>query len=755
VENHHSLVKYMRSDISLGLPAAIEHRSVASQQISITDICRTVAKRKALILAFTAFVFCAVAIYTFLKTPMYEAVARLQIDPTRSTSFGLHDDKDGMRFTDVDGRIKTEVTIIQSDTVTMQVIKALKLYANPNFAGKDKIQTPIKDLADLTPLQRRRLLESFKTDLTVKTIPATQIVEVGFRSPDPALATNIANAIIDEYLQRNLAARVQGTAQASQWVLEQMQEIRANTTAAQDKLAAFQKANNLLGTDESDNIVTDRLKLLNEELTQAEADRIVKEGRFRLANSGNAELVGSLVPSTSLQVLRTQEADLRAQYAQISSKFGNGYPKLRELQEEIAHVETAIGAEGENIKTRLANEYGAAAKSESMIRNQFEQQKTETYKLNEHVAQYAILKHEVEAGQQLYDTLQLNLKTAGITSGLASSFVDVIDRAHVPDRPVVPRKGLYLALGLGGGLFGGLLLGLVRDSFDDTIRTSQELEAVAALPELVSVPFLPALAKKGSKEANSSREFFSNGSAFAPILIRDPNSPEVEPYRTLCSIILLSSIKDSLKTLVITSAIPGEGKSTVSCNLAIALAQRGKKVLLVEADLRSFSILSQIGADWPSLSTMYTAGGADYPRCQPIANLPTLNVVPAGIPPADPTLILDSLRMAELMTIWRAEYNHIIIDTPPVLPFADALVLAARADGVILVARSGMSRATALLRAREVLARSGSKILGLVLNAVRSREYYYEYPIGGQQFSEKDSLENTRSYVNLWSKNED
>ncbi len=744
MDNRQSLVRYQRPELTVNLPAAIERQSLAPQQLTIKDLCRTLARRKALILTFSAIVMCSAAAYVFFNTRMYEGVAQLQIDPTRSTSLGLDDGKDKVESSEVDGRIKTEVAIIQSDTVAMQVMKSLQLYANPLFPGKDTIRAPIKNLSELTPSQRQRLLDRFKDDLTVKTIPATQIVEIGFRSPDPELATNVANSIIDEYLERNLAARVQGTAQVSQWVLEQMQEIRANTTAAQDKLAAFQKENNLLGTDESDNIVTDRLKQLNEELTQAEADRIVKEGRFRLANPGNAELIDSLSPSTTLQVLRTQEAELRDQYAQLSAKFGSGYPKLRELQEEIAHVETAITAEGENIKTRLANEYDAAAKSESMIRSQFEQQKAEAYKLNEHVAQYAILKHEVEAGQQLYDTLQLNLKTAGITSGLASSFVDVIDRAQVPDRPVEPRKPLYLALGLGGGLFGGLLLALIRDSFDDTIRTSEELEAVAAMPELVSVPFLAALAKKVRNVQSGTRSLFTLGSAFSPLPLRDPNSPGVESYRALCSIILLSSSQDSMKTLVITSAIPGEGKSTVSFNLATALAQRGKQVLLVDADLRSFSVRSQLGAVCPSLSTMCMAGGPDHPRYRPIPNLPNLNVVPAGFRPTDPTELLDSLRMQELMKAWRAEYDHVIIDTPPVLPFADALVLAARADGVILVARSGMSRATALLRARNVLARSGANILGLVLNAVRSREYYYEYPAGRQRPPEKVSMEQPR-----------
>jgi capsular exopolysaccharide synthesis family protein len=201
--------------------------------------------------------------------------------------------------------------------------------------------------------------------------------------------------------------------------------------------------------------------------------------------------------------------------------------------------------------------------------------------------------------------------------------------------------------------------------------------------------------------------------------------------------IMLSSMQDSVKTLLVTSAIPGEGKSTVSSNLAIALAQRGKKVLLVDADLRNFSAQSPIEV-CPSLSAMCRPGGPDHPRYQPIARLPKLSVVPAGVHPNDPTELLDSPRMQELMNAWRAEYDHIIIDTPPVLPFADSLVLSAHADGVILVVRSGMSNAGALLRASELLVRSGAKIQGLVLNAVPEREYYYGYPQ-----SEKDRYKST------------
>ncbi len=259
------------------------------------------------------------------------------------------------------------------------------------------------------------------------------------------------------------------------------------------KLATFQQENNLLGSDEKDNLVNDRLKKLNLELTEAEADRIVKEGRYRLSLSGDPELMSSIAPSTTLQILRTQQANLQGQYAQLNAKFGEGYPKLAELQAQLDHVKSAIRDEDNNVETRLANEFDAAAKSEAMIRSDFEKQKSEAYRLNEHVAQYAILRHDVESGQQLYDTLQLKVKEAGVTSGLASSYVSVIDRAQLPDTPVEPRRKLYLAFGLGGGLFAGMLLGFALESFDDTFQTSEEVETITGLPELGIRSFPPGV----------------------------------------------------------------------------------------------------------------------------------------------------------------------------------------------------------------------------------------------------------------------
>jgi capsular exopolysaccharide synthesis family protein len=269
------------------------------------------------------------------------------------------------------------------------------------------------------------------------------------------------------------------------------------------------------------------------------------------------------------------------------------------------------------------------------------------------------------------------------------------------------------------------------------------------MPELVSVPFLAALSNKKLSRSKSMNSRFPLPTGFNPIALREPDSPAVESYRALCNIILLSAAQNSMKMLIVTSATPGEGKSTVSCNLATALAQRGRKVLMVDADLRSCSSNSQTGTSTQSLTTLCQTGNLDHPQYRPIPILPTLHVLPAGIRSANPTGVLDSVRMQELMAAWRAEYDHIIIDTPPVLLFADALVLAARADAIVMVTRADVSRRPEVLRARDLLERAGGNILGFVLNAVRSPQYYYGYPssYGPQYAPVKTDPEKTKTVL--------
>lgn len=694
-------------------------------QLSAHDIWRMLVKHKFLIAGLTILGGLAMAAYASMKTPVYEGVARLQIDPWHSQAVKF-EDSDKSDGPDIDSRVRTEVEIVRSNGVAMQVIDALRLYSNPSFTGPGGLHSGITGMSQLLPAEQRQLLDRFGSALVVRVIPSTQIIEVQYRSPDPALAESVANSVISEYIQRNFQNRVDGANQVAQWLSKQMEDIRRGTVRSQQKLAEFQKTNNLIGK-EDDNIVTDRLKQLNQELTQAEAERIVKEGRFRLAGSGDPELVTSIMPDATLQNLQTRQAELQTEYALLASKYGEGYPKLHEVRTQLTAVNAAIEAQRASIRTRLANEYQAAFKTEKQIRGDFERQKAEAFRLDANATQYKILKHEVESGQQLYDALQLKVKEAGVTSGLASSYVNVIDRAQLPDRPVEPRKKLCIALGLGGGLFAGIMLGLLLDSCDDTFESSEQLENMTSLKELGTIPFHAALPAQHYAQLGTMPSLMLDAK-FDPVYIRKPKCMEAEAYRSLCSLILFSPDRKPPKILVVTSALPGEGKSTVSCNVAAALARRGRKVLLVDADLRCSSLSKTLGTK-SGLSSMISGPQMDFVFRRPFAELPGLNVLPAGFQPEMPAEVLASPKMESLISTWRCEFDHVIIDTPPLLPFADALVVSAMSDGVLLVARSQVSRGKAILRARDMLAKTGVEILGFVLNAVKGSEFFYEYPV--------------------------
>jgi capsular exopolysaccharide synthesis family protein len=691
------------------------------EQLSLTSIWRTIFKHKLLFLSSMAVVLGAAIVQTATMTPIYESVARLQIDPSRSNTLGLDEMiNEKLGGGDSSNRLMTEVKVIQSDTVAERVIDSLALAKVPAFADKNSTNITIADPVAMLPKDRERLLDRFRSALNVRAIPNTDIVEVRFRNRDPQLATDVANAIVERYMQRTLQTHYDGTVQVSDWLSRQMNDLQTKTTESQEKLAEFQRENGILltGSEENDNVITDRLKILNEQLTQAEADRIVKEARYRMAATGDPELVANVVPSTSLQVLRTQEADLKVQLTQLNSKFGSAYPKVQELQSQLSRLDASIDAEIKNVGKRLREEYESASKTEAMLRAQFNEQKNKAYALNEHAVEYAVLKHDVENGRELYDTLQLKLKMAGVTAGLSSSYISVVDRAQVPARPVLPKRILNYLLGLVGGVVGGLLLCFIAEAVDDTLSSSEELESLSGLPVLASIPVDNAPSKSPTAVAVKT----------IPILLERPRSQSAEAFRGLRTSLLLSSPDRPPKVIAVVSSIAAEGKTTVSVNLGVAFAQRGESVLLIDADLRRSTMHSHFGLPHSryGTSTVLTQGLNTEAILTPLDSLPNLRLMPAGPHPPNPAELLGSKRMAELLRSQAEIYDRIIIDTPPVLSVADSLALANLADAVVLVVRSGVARKKAVLRARDLLQRFSSNLVGVVFNCVNLQlEHYY------------------------------
>ncbi|HEX8925324.1 MAG TPA: polysaccharide biosynthesis tyrosine autokinase, partial [Terriglobales bacterium] len=537
------------------------------------------------------------------------------------------------------------------------------------------------------------------------------------------------------YIERDLRSRYERTMRISAWLQKQMNDLRQESADAQLRLAQFQKKNNIVGTDENSNLVMQNLQQVSQSLAETEADRIIKEAKMRGVESQDGEMVALMGTNPVLAGLRSQLTDLRTQYAQLSSKFGDAHPKIQELKAQIEKVEGSIKKETENAKRQARQEYLDALRSETMLRKRLDQQKEQAFQLNEDVAQYAILRHEAETNRNLYDALQMKLKEAGVTASLGAMNISVLDRAETPVYPVAPNRRLNILLGLLGGLFSGIVCCFIAESIDDTLPTSEEAESVSRLPALATIPHIETeelLKKQAVQRSQLSDSRFAQ--EIKLVTLRSPKSNVAEAYRGLRSSLLLSSVDTPPQVIMITSAFSSEGKSTTAMNLAIALAQRNAKVLLIDGDLRRGATGRVFGIRGSNigLTTALAHGAARTEIPTPLPELPSLSVLPCGPRAPNPAELLASNRMAERLRQWREEYDHIVLDTAPLLAVSDSLALAVQADAVMLVVRARVTRKRALMRARDLLRRINARVAGVVVNDVDLRlEHFYTYRYAG------------------------
>lgn len=708
----------------------LEPRTLHSAQppsaVTPGDIGKVLFKRKWIILI-AALIGAAIGVYYALTTiPQYEATARVNLDLGRSANIGIESVmQSNGNFVDPDVQLQTQVQIMKGDTVALSAIEMLDLYQKRPFSEVFK-QQPYN--GHLTPAQRTKLIAMFEGSTQVAVVPNTNLVDVGFQSPDPVLAKNAANAIVDAYMQRDLRTRFEGTTRISDWLAQQLTGLKQQVDSGQKNLSDYIQKHNLVPTDsQGGNLVTDSLSTVNQQLAEAKADRIVKEARYKMAQTRNPELLISVAPGTILASLRQQQAQMMVESAQLKAKFGPDYPKVAELNKQLASVQTDIDSEITNLTKRFAEEYNTAVQTEDLLQSRLDALKKAAYQENASAAQFEILKHNANTAAALYSALNLKLQEAGITAGLNSNNVDVVDRATVPAFPMLPQKRKDVAVGLGCGLLVGLLLAFFMESMDDTVRTSEEAEALSELPSLAVVPHFPARKEIAGVLTPGAR-------ALLPDMVSstEPQSVGAEAFRTLRSALLLSGVDRDPKILLITSSLAEEGKSTIAANLAISFAQRQEKVLLVDTDLRrgtthlKFGLSSRAG-----LSSVLAREAGKEAYAQPLPDLPGLKVLARGPVPPNPGEMLASQAMEEILRQWRSEYDRIILDSSPVLAVSDSLSLATQADNVIILVRSGMTRKRALLRTRDLLRRTGARISGLVVNDADLRlEHYYTYSKG-------------------------
>lgn len=712
----------VRNKAEMDVVHGIRVTTVAAREedVSLVEVLQALRRRKAtLAICIVSSLLLAMGI-SLLISKKYDAKARLFLDLDDSDALGLEQIQP-LTGLDATTRLQTQVRILESDTLAWDVIRKTGLYNNPAFAGREfpegsLLSNMSSDINQASPQLRSKLLKRFHRSLDVSILPKTEILEVRFRNADPEVAANVANALANGYIERKFKTKYEAAEQASEWLTKQLDDLKQHAEESQEKLADYQKQTGMLGTDEVNNVVMEKLGQLNQQLSAAEGDRIVKEAKYRLSLSGDPQVVATIEPQSVLSSLRKQQAEQRSQLAQLNAKYGPSYPRVLQARAQLADMDTAVAQEVKLMGKQMENEYVAAVKSQQLLQAAVDRQKQEAYRMNGEAMQFAILKRDVNSSRDLYEDLLKRLKEAGIVAGLKSSNVNIVDPASVPSEPAEPRMPLYLALGGAGGVVVGVIASLMRERMDVSIRTPEDVEFYCEIPSLGMIPRI-------NDEVADTRDG-------TPVTLKKPTSQVAEAFRALRTALLLSSPGAPPKVIVVTSSLPQEGKSVTSTNCAAVLAQAGRKVLLVDADMRRPTLHQHLGMKSPVGLSACLSGTPGASSCA-ISHqaTPNLDVITAGHRPPNPAELLASESMEKLLAHWREQYHHIVIDTPPVLAVTDAVILASIADCVVLVARSGQTRNQSLKRTCELLKAVNAKIAGAVVNdlAPKSLEYSEYY----------------------------
>jgi succinoglycan biosynthesis transport protein ExoP len=719
---------------------------LTSQESALGDYLRVLLKRKWTVLACLLTIVSVVAIASLKMTPVYEASGSIAINKPDSGLNFNNSPTFNLDYYDPT-EIETEVKILQSDLLALQVVKDLGLDRRPEFGGKAAPLPSSLDLApdslQADPARTSGLLAGFRGNLKVTLAPNTHIIEVHFRSPDKDLAANVVNKLMEDYTENNFKSRFDSTMQASDWLSKQLVDLQMKVETSQEKLVRYQKEHEILGIDEKQNITTAKLDELNKALTAAESERMDKESVYRLVESGDADTIasaatvldaagsGTQAASGLLDGLRTKEADTKIKVAELSTQFGPSYPKVTQLTGQLKEIDAQILLETRKVAGKVRGQYMAALQRENMLHDALEKQKQEENKLNESAIEYSILKRDLESYRTLYEGLMEKMKESAVSAGLKSNNFRIVDVARVPSAPVEPNIPRNLEFAFMLGLTSGVGLAFLLEGLDNTVRTTEQAQMISGLSPLGMIPMGSRTAREG---ANPKRLAIATSKEAVELVTQArPHSQMAESYRALRTSLLLSNLGAPPKVIMITSALPQEGKTTTSINCALVLAQKGVRVLLIDADLRRPSIHKTLGMGPRSGLSEVLTGSATVQSATMwpdiLRKFPTLAVLPAGTPPPNPAELLASTYMRDLLEGLRGQYDHIVIDTPPALSVTDAVVLSPRADAIVLVIRSGKTTKQALRRSRDVLMQVNARVSGVLLNAVdlSSPDYYYYY----------------------------
>lgn len=662
------------------------------------------------IAAFVAASVLATLLVSLRLQPVYEATATIDVDRQMPTGV-IGQDATRTATQDSDQFLATQIKLMQSDSVLRPVAQRFRLLEAEQGGGQ-----PVSGEAREAPVVLKRL--------KVERPRNTYLMLVSYRSTDPRLAAEVANAVAQSYLEHVFHIRYRSTLGLSSFMERQLEELKSNVDRSSAALLQFERELNVINPEEKTSIISARLLQLNTEYTAAQADRVRKEAAYQSVRSGSLEAAQVSSQGESLRRLGEKVEDAQARFAEVRTHFGPNHPEYRKAQAQLAEAERLFQQTRENIARRIDVEYREAVNRENMLRAAVAEQKAEFDRLNARSLQYQILKREAEADKKLYEELVRKIKEASINASFQNSAIRIADLARPPDRPVYPRIPLNLLLAFLASFLLAVSVALLSDYLDDTIRDPEQAarilstEVVGTLPAVKPWRSLPAPAKGQELAALPAAE--SDAAGYD------------EAVRTLRNSILLADFDRRLRSILITSAAPAEGKSTIAVRLALAHAGQRRRTLLIDGDLRRPSVHRQLGlAPAVGLSNLLSSDMPWREAITRLAHLPDLDVITAGPIMRRASELLEK-RLLQVLEEAASEYDLVILDAPPLLGFAECLHMATSVDGVVVVGRAGQTSRKAIAAVLNTLNRLRANVIGLVLNEVHkemsdSYAYYGHY----------------------------
>ncbi len=672
-------------------------------ELNLRDYWRVVHAWRAVIFACAAIGAAAAGVASYLTAPVYRSTVTLQIDREQPHTARLEDTL--VQPLEQPDYIETQYKILKSRTLAKAVMLRLELAARPEYRRRwlRRELDPPQRGADLNPAVVARVLDA----VTVSPGKGTRLVDVSFDSVDPKLAARAANTLAEIYIEQNLASKWDATQRASAWLTRQLAELKARLERSESELVSYATRHQIIFVEQQKSITTEKLKQLEEELTRAEAQRISRQSAYLLARDAlerGAPAPGYLTSDT-LRELDLKAAEARRERAELLVTFAPGYPKVQRVDSRLAELERALAGERARLLRGVREEWQAAVERERLLRESVERQTRAVNLLGDDIIQYNLLKREAESNRQLYEGLLQRLKEAGVSAGLRASNIRVVDPAEPPERPHRPRIPLNLALGAALGLAAGLGWAFLAEHVNTQVRTPEEVERLTGLGLLAVVP--------------RTRGRLAGGARW------QPGEDLAEAYRTLRSSVLLAW-DEPMRRLLVTSPQPRDGKTTICLHLAWSLAQLGRRVLLIDADMRKPNCARQLGLDHPRGLSDYLEGRAARDEIVVRTSIDHLWCVPAGRPHAEAGDLLYSARLTDLLYEVGEQFDHVVIDSPPSLALSDARTLARLAEGALLVVSDTTERAS-LRRTKQALDDAGVRFLGFVLNRVDLSDPAYGY----------------------------